>query len=372
MIRSAALFVLLLATVVPAAAQAAVDERLSDALASVTRGDFERAEGLYRALIADYPGLAEAHAGLADALVGQSREDEAFATLLVAGQGLVQSGELDPGLGFLERAVSLRPDSAAGNAALGDALLRANRHREARNRLEKAIRLGEREPIVRLFLGAAQWESGAYDEAERTYREILSVAGPTADAARRSLGALLVFRGRYESAVPLLAAAVGVDAESAQVRYDLARALEGSGRTAEAAELLVVVTVDTPRFLQAHFRLARLLQASGDSSGAQHHMEIFRELHAEHQRETRELGRFEARLKQGWSWVRERRYDEARQLFSTLPETPDTLVGLAEACRRGGDRDAAVSALRRGLELDPERLDLRLALDKILIETGSP
>ena len=39
-------------------------------------------------------------------------------------------------------------------------------------------------------------ESGAYDEAERTYREILSTDGPTANAARRSLGALLVFRGR--------------------------------------------------------------------------------------------------------------------------------------------------------------------------------
>jgi tetratricopeptide (TPR) repeat protein len=353
-------------------AQDQVDERLSAALASVARGDFERAENLYRALIADHPGLAEAHAGLADALVGQSREDEAYATLLVAGQGLVRSGEVDAGIGFLDRAVSLRPDNAAGNAALGDALLRANRHREARNSLEKAIELGEQEPIVRLFLGAAQWESGAYDEAERTYREILLTDGPTVGAARRSLGALLVFRGRYESAVPLLAAAMGVEAESQQLRYELARALEGSGRTAEAAELFAVITVDTPRFLQAHFRLANLLRASGDSDGARHHMETFRDLHAENQRETRELGRLEARLKQGWSLLRERRHDEARRLFSTLPETPDTLTGLAEACRRGGDREAAVLALRRALELDPERFDLRLALDEILIETQSP
>jgi cytochrome c-type biogenesis protein CcmH/NrfG len=101
-------------------------------------------------------------------------------------------------------------------------------------------------------------------------------------------------------------------------------------------------------------------------------METFRDLHAENQRETRELGRLEARLKQGWSLLRERRHDEARRLFSTLPETPDTLTGLAEACRRGGDREAAVLALRRALELDPERFDLRLALDEILIETQSP
>jgi len=198
------------------------------------------------------------------------------------------------------------------------------------------------------------------------------VAGPTADASRRSLGALLVFRGRYEQAVPLLAAAMGGDAESAQVRYDLARALEGSGRTSEAAELLAVLTADTPGFLQAHFRLARLLDASGDTDRAQHHMQVFRELHAESQRETRELGRFEARLKQGWSLLRERRHGDARQLFSTLPETPDTLAGFAEACRRGGDSDAAASALRRALELDPERFDLRLTLDEILIEKGSP
>ena len=371
MILSVALWVSLLIPAAPVAAQDAVDDRLASARAAVGRQNFEQAENTFRALIADHPGLADAYAGLADALLGQSRADEAFATLMTVGQGLVESGEVDSGTNFLERAVRLKPNSSAGNAALGGALLRANRHRQARTHLEAAIELGETEPIVRLFLAAAQWESGAYDEAQQTYREILLVPGPTADAARRSLGALLLFRGEYASAVPMLAAAVGGAAESAQVRYDLACALEGAGRTAEATELLALIVADHPRFIQAHFRLARLLQVSGHPDRANRHMQIFQQLHLEQQRETRELGLVEAQLKQGWHWLREGRHDQARGLFSSLPETPDALSGLAEASRRGGDLDAAVSALRRALELDPERFDLRLTLDEILIEAGS-
>ncbi len=372
MIRTEWIALGLLTAAAFAAAQETVDGRLLAAREATASGDFQRAETVYRALIQDFPGLAEGYDGLADSLVGQSRKDEALATLLVAGQGLVQSGEIGAGTGFLERALALKPGSAAANAALGHALLRGDRHREAKDHLEQAIALGEAEPMVRLYLGAAQWESGAYDKAEETYRELLSPVGPAADAARRSLGALLVFRGRYESAVHLLAAAIGVEPESAQVRYDLARALDGAGRIAEATELLGLIAADTPHFLQAHFRLAKLLHASGDRRGAQRHLEIFRELHAEHQRETRDLGRQEARLNQGWFWLRNQRFGEARQLFASLPATPDTLRGLAEACRRSGDRAAAISALRRATELDPGRLDLRLALDRMLIESGSP
>ena len=68
---------------------------------------------------------------------------------------------------------------------------------------------------------------------------------------------------------------------------------------------------------------------------------------------------------------RDRRYEEARKLFAALPETTESLNGLARACHATGDLAAAIAAMRRAAELDPERFDLRLALDQMLIEAGA-
>ncbi len=100
-------------------------------------------------------------------------------------------------------------------------------------------------------------------------------------------------------------------------------------------------------------------------------MRAFRSLQEEAQRETRELGRYEARLKQAWSRLQEGHPEESRRLFASLPETTDSLAGLAEACRRDGDLRAAEDALRRATELDPGRIDLRLALDEVLLEKAA-
>jgi Flp pilus assembly protein TadD len=68
------------------------------------RGDSRRAEALLRALLEDFPDLAEAHNNLA---------------VIVAGRG-----ELDAALPLLQRAVTLQPDHVQAQENLGDVLLR--------------------------------------------------------------------------------------------------------------------------------------------------------------------------------------------------------------------------------------------------------
>lgn len=68
------------------------------------RGDIKRAEGLLRALIEDFPDLAEAHNNLAVILAGR--------------------GELDAALSSLQRAVTLQPEHLQAQENLGDVLLR--------------------------------------------------------------------------------------------------------------------------------------------------------------------------------------------------------------------------------------------------------
>ena len=225
--------------------------------------------------------------------------------------------------------------------------------------------------MARLFLAAAYWELGAYDQAKTAYGELLGFAGPSAAAARRSLGALHVFRGEYEAAIPLLAAALGENVDSTQVRYDLARALEGAKRDAEAIELYKAAVGDAPDFLQAHYRLARLYRAAGESARATHHFERFGELQAEHQASTRAEGLLTARLNQGWSLLREDSAEAARELFASLPPGPEALRGLGQAQYRCGDVGAATATIERLLEVDPERFDLRLLLDEWRLESSN-
>ena len=270
----------------------------------------------------------------AEALHDQGQTNAALTLLLNAGQSAVKDGEVERGIVLLERAIELRPGLASSHAAFGHACLQADRHHDAVQHLTRALELGETNPMATLFLGAALWESGDYNAAESAYGGLAGSTGPAAAAARSSLGALRVFRGEYEAAIAPLAAALGEMPGSVQVRYDLARALEGAGRDAEAMELFAAALEQDPAFLQAHYRLARLHQAAGEPRRAAHHLERFEQLHAEHQRATREEGRVGARVKQ------------ARALY------------------HGGDEEAATSAIERLLAAEPERLDLRLLLDE--------
>ena len=335
--RILAVVVFALAAVEPANAQS-VQSQLDPANRLLEEGRFGEAEAAFRDLLETYPALIAAHDGLVTALERQGRRGEALRRLLEAGQGLVRSGDLEPGTRFLERAVELDDGLASAHAALGHAYLQAQRYGDAETHLRRSIELGETSPLARLFLAAAYWERGAYDEAKAAYGELLGFAGPSAAAARRSLGALHVFRGEYEAAIPLLGAALGESADSIQVGYDLARALEGAERISEAIELYEAVIADAPEFVQAHYRLARLYRAAGEPDRAAHHFERFGALHAEHQERTRAEGRLGARLKRGWSLLRENDCDAARELFRSLPAGPDALRGLAEAQHRCGDR----------------------------------
>ncbi len=364
----ALLAIFLLAFTGPAVAQ--VEAELARAQGLIGDGRFDEAEAAFREMLDRYPALIDAHDGLATALERQGRRREALRWLLEAGQELVRAGDLDPGTRFLERAVGLDSELSSAHAALGHAYLQGQRYRAAETHLRRSVELGETSPMARLYLAAALWELGEYDRAEAVYGELLGFAGPSAAAARRSLGALHVFRGDFDKAIPLLGAALGESAGSVQVRYDLACALEGAGRVAEAIELYVKTLEDAPDFLQAHYRLARLYRAGGRAEQATRHLERFSELHAEHQARTREEGRLEARLKQAWSLLRENRVEAARKLFASLPPGPESLRGLAQAAYASGDPAAAIATLESVLAAEPERLDLRLLLDEWRVEAA--
>jgi Flp pilus assembly protein TadD len=83
----------------------------------------------------------------------------------------------------------LYPQSADGHFFLGRALLAQGRTQEARDEIERAIKLDATVPLFHLELGRALLRAGLRAEARESFRRALDLnpAGPEADEARRYL-----------------------------------------------------------------------------------------------------------------------------------------------------------------------------------------
>jgi tetratricopeptide (TPR) repeat protein len=285
-------------------------------------GRAAEAERIYRGISANHPGFAEARGGLARALAAQGRADEALVILLEVGQGLLHAGDTAAGQEYLSEAVAVAPRSAAAHAALGHALLLERDNAAALEHLRQARSLGERSPGIYLLL----WE------------------------------------GRFGEAVPLLREALERNPGSTQMRMDLARALDGAGQLPEAIATYRELLRAAPDQYKAHYNLALLLRRQGEAEAAGREMSAFQRAHATAQERTYHEQTLKAQREYGWELIRAGRGSEAARHFRSLPESAETLSGLASALSASGDHAGAAAALERAVLQSPERRDLRLRL----------
>ncbi len=142
--------------------------------------DPERAEALFREIIASMPDAAVAHAGLGLALLARNRPDEAE-------QPLRRALELDPELANAHTSLSVVYDLQGRSA-------------EAREHARRAHELAPRDPTTANNLGVSYLLSGEFAEAERAFRAAALVA-PRDPAIRNNLGVALGRQGHYGEAL---------------------------------------------------------------------------------------------------------------------------------------------------------------------------
>ena len=344
-----------------AAPQGASDAPTAEmARTALDDGQAEKAESLYRAVLAKEPYRVDAHRGLAAALAAQGEREAATAQLRALGDGLLRAGRSELASEVLAEAAEWAPGDAALAALLGRARLLAQDHGGAVEALEKAVSLGEGGGATRLYLAAALWESGRPGDAEPIYRELAESTG--AFTALHQYGRLLVWQGREAEAVPFLERAAAAREDAVDVLLDLASAHEGASRFADALDAYRRAATARPESTRARYGLARLLARTGEVEAARREMETYRRLQAAVQERTRREGLERARLDRGWELLDAGRREEARAHFAELEESPESLAGRAQAAAALGDHAAAVDALERALELAPERDDLRRLL----------
>lgn len=290
-----------------------------------------------------------------------SGQNKDLGRLLDAGRQALDQGNYPAAITALEEAARLAPGSAEVHALLGKAYLRDRKAHPAATHLEKAVQAGAQDPNTLLHLGAAWWELKRTADAERLFRRALD-SGATTLVALQQLGRLLLFEGRAAEAIEPLGRAATLRPEDVDLRLDLAAALEGAGKDKEALAAYREAVQKAPDLPRARYGLARLLLRTGDRDAAAREMEVYQRLFAAQRERTRQEGLSRARLDQGWSVFQAGRHREAIEIFSSLPETVESLSGLAFSRSGLGDHRGATEALEKALALAPDRQDLRLVL----------
>ena len=266
--------------------------RLGEAKALGREEKLEEAVAAIRAVIAEDPGIIDAHVTL--------------------GGWLGRLGETAEAIAAYQRALAIQPDHEMALSELASVYRAQGKADAAIEGYRSVLRVQPRSPHVWYQLATLYVDLGRPKEAEETFRAALE-HNPEMGAAYNSLAALAFQRGETEEAERLVRRGLELEEDLRSSRYNLARVLEARGDL-EGAERLY--RDELARFAdngRARFNLAQLLRERGDRGG------YLRELRASTER---------------------------------APEFGPSFFFLAREELGAGRLDAAAELARRGLEVD--------------------
>ncbi len=215
--------------------------------AAEARGQFDEAEGLYRAAIAADDTSADAWMNLGTVLAPKGAVAEAVAAY--------------------ERAIALDANHASAHYNLGLALLDGGDAARVEQLFRSATQL--RQPFPQAFVGLAlALESqGRLSEAADSYREALRQRPDDADALA-NLGALHQRLSEPQAAIERYAAALRLAPDRADLRHRMGLILKDHGQIAAAINCYRQALVLMPGHAELLGDLGNALQEQGDIDGA--------------------------------------------------------------------------------------------------------
>jgi predicted O-linked N-acetylglucosamine transferase (SPINDLY family) len=212
--------------------------------------------------------------------------------------------------------------------------------------------------------GLSHHQSGRLAEAEKIYRDILSVH-PNHAEAMHFLGVVAGQAGRWPLAVELISRAIMVDDNVAAYHSNLGLALKNVGRIDEAiAAFRRAISLDQS-LTQTHSNLGNSLRSKGDLEQA---VEAFRraiELNPESAPAHRNLG----------SLLKERgdldgAISVLRRAAKIDPKDPSVHYDLGNALHTNGQLDEAIASFRRVIQLKPDLVEGHNNLGAALEDAG--
>jgi tetratricopeptide (TPR) repeat protein len=244
-------------------------------LAHYRAGQYARAAEALTRFLSFAPDSAPAHQLLGLALVETARDEEAVAHL----ESALAANPNDPaalyalGLAYLrlhrskfqetvERLARVPDGVALSHLLTGQSLLAASNHARAVEAFEEAARLKADLPRLHFSLGLAYLRQGQNGEAARAFERELQQL-PRDFWTLYYLAYLHEAEGKLDLARQRLDIALKVEPQSAEANSLLGKILLKAGQAAEAVAPLEIAVAQKPDDSNIRFQLARAYQASG-------------------------------------------------------------------------------------------------------------
>jgi arylsulfatase A-like enzyme/cytochrome c-type biogenesis protein CcmH/NrfG len=266
--------------------------RIGEARALAKEDKHDEAIRKLQAVIAEDPGVIDAHITLGEWLRKQKRTEEAIAAF--------------------KRTLEIQTDNEQALIALAEIYRAQGRDEAAIEGFRSVLRIEPRSPQIWYQLATLYLDIGRVRDAEQTFGEALK-HNPKMGAAYNSLAALAFSRGELAEAEQLVRRGLGLEEDLRSSRFNLARIVEARGDVKEAERLYREELSVYADHGKARFNLAQLIRQRGDRAGY--------------------LG-------------------ELRAAIEKAPEFSPPYFFLAREELGAGRLDAAADLARRGLETD--------------------
>jgi tetratricopeptide (TPR) repeat protein len=313
-----------------------------------------------------------------------------------------QQEEFDEAIAAYQAVLEIDPGSSVVHEDLGSLYFELERYEEAETEFMTAVHLDPGNFEAGFNLGAACLAQDKIDEGETAFRRLLDLELESEVAARvhDRLAAIHIMKGENDQAVRELKALLAAESDNASARYNLGLAYRSLGRVEEAQVEFEAALRLEPEDMMAIMQLGELHVERGDPASARYYFERAVELDAANQDALRQLAGIQLETgdlasaeewlmtilasnpRDAWAlwslgrvYYETRRFDLAAQVYGHMTELSPTASRLwfvlAETLvQMGGSAPEAITALERGLSLDPSYLAGHVTLGDLYVLTG--
>ena len=256
------------------------------AFAAHRDGRLDDAERGYRATLEGNPAHVDAlhllgvlrhqqgqHAEAADLVRRAVRlRPEDAALQLNLGNALKALGQLDDAIEQFRNALTLAPEFPMAHYNLGNAYAAAGRHEDAADAFARSLRLQPDDPSSHTNHGNALHALGRHAEAVASFQRSLELR-PGHAGALNNLGMSLNALGRADEAIPCFQAALAAQPRFVAAHFNLANTFDATGRHAEAVASFQTALGFQPNLPPAIFGMGNALASMGRHAEALPYLE---------------------------------------------------------------------------------------------------
>jgi len=264
------------------------------------------------------------------------------------------SGRLDEAEALYRRILVEQAGNADALHLLGVIAYQRQRYGEAEELIGRAIAFGKRAPDYRNNLGNVYYAQGKFAEAEECYRKALKLNPQFADA-HNNLGNVYKEHGKLREAVDSYQKAVKLNPARHENHNNLGIALEALGKSEEAIAAYREAIRLKPDFCDAHSNLGAALKSQGKLTEAIESCSHALAINPSHARALLNMGNAHSEMGQI-----EKGAFYFREALRADPNLCEAHLNLGHALREEGEKEESLRHFQKAIALKPDSLAARL------------